>query len=83
MKINCNKETENKANIIFIPVCDRCGYVFENFTINKYEILKPTICPNCERKIEIVKCINYSLIQDELYLEGKYEYTKEKIYGNY
>ncbi len=45
------------TSLIFLPVCKKCGYVFNDITLNSTTI-EPKVCPNCNRVIENAEIIN-------------------------
>lgn len=81
MKCYSDNETNRKTNIIFAPVCERCGYKFETVVFNRYGLIRTKICPKCKREIETISIINSQVITDRLKLDGEYEYTEEDVYG--
>lgn len=80
MKIYSEDETNRKTNIIFAPICERCGYKFETVVFNRYGLIRTKICPKCKREIETISIINPQVITDRLKLDGEYEYTEEDVY---
>ena len=65
------------SRIIFIPVCENCGYEFKELVSTSYFAKK---CPRCENILNTLAMPKWECLIKENIDNLSFEYNKQEIY---
>ena len=64
--------------IIFVPVCENCGYEFKELSLNNFQFIKK--CPQCGKILNVLVTAKWDYLIKENNDNLSFEYNKQEIY---